>query len=72
LEWISADYLYNEKKERLEVLGDIILNLEYWDCECIENYIHSINEKYCDKCNTFAEDSPNSRENELKIFFRQD
>lgn len=64
--------MYNKHKERLEIVGDITLNLEYWDCECCEDYIHSIKEIYCDRCNTFEEDSPNSREDEIKKFFSRD
>lgn len=63
------DLLYNERGERLEKLGEITLNLEYWDCDCDVDYIHSINKAHCDKCNAFEEDSPNSREDEVKKYF---
>ncbi|MCI0501324.1 MAG: hypothetical protein L0Y61_06220, partial [Epsilonproteobacteria bacterium] len=62
-------YFHNKYKERLEIVGDITLNLEYWDCACDEKYIHSINETYCQICNTYEEDSPNSRENEVIEYF---
>ncbi|KAF0153030.1 MAG: hypothetical protein FD143_470 [Ignavibacteria bacterium] len=57
--------VYNDMNERIEIVGDITLNLEYWDCECVENYIHPITENHCEKCNALEEDSPNSRENEV-------
>jgi hypothetical protein len=67
----NSNYIFNEENEKLEVLGNIVINLEYWDCECYENYIHPIKQKYCNRCNAFEEDSPNSRENEVKLFGKQ-
>jgi len=65
-------YFHNKYKERLEIVGDITLNLEFWDCACDANYIHSINETFCQICNTYEEDSPNSRENEVMEYFARD
>jgi hypothetical protein len=60
----------NQFGERLESTSGIILNLEYWDCECEENFIHLINEKVCSVCNTRQENQPNSRESEIEIMIR--
>ena len=32
----------NQYGERIQFLGSITLNLDYWDCECLGNYIHPI------------------------------
>lgn len=53
---------------RIESVGDINLNLDFWDCECKENYIKHISIKYCSKCNSFQSDQPNSRQNEVKLY----
>lgn len=50
---------------KIEIIGDITLNLEYWDCECIQNYIHPISIEYCKYCNTHQDDAPSSREEEV-------
>jgi hypothetical protein len=60
-------YFINMKKKtsnRLETVGDITLNLDYWDCECDHNYIHPNTETICTTCDTERKDQPNSRENE--------
>lgn len=49
----------------LENHGDFNLDLRYWDCECKENYIHSIGESICTICDSLQSDCPNSRENEV-------
>jgi hypothetical protein len=64
-------YIYNDKNEKIEIVGNITLNLEYWDCDCNENYIHSIKEDHCEKCKSKEEDHPNSRENEVKEYFKR-
>jgi hypothetical protein len=61
--------IYNDRKERIEYHGDIILNLEYWDCDCDDNYIHPITKQFCKKCSSEQEDHPNSREDEVRKFF---
>ena len=40
---------------------------EYWDCECDKDYIHPKNESFCLKCGTTAEDSPDSRIEEVQL-----
>lgn len=55
----------SEPGERLEHAGDIVLNLDYWDCDCEHNYIHPIAQKKCNVCGFLQEDSPSSRQNEV-------
>ena len=38
----------------------------YWECECESNYIRPFDMDYCENCDTFRSDSPDSRINELK------
>jgi hypothetical protein len=49
-----------------EKIGNVITTPEYWDCECKENYIHSITEKSCSICGAVAENQPDSIVNEVK------
>ena len=58
----------NEHGERIQDIGDIVLNLDYWDCECDNNYIHSIFQQSCDVCGCDQEERPSSRENEVRLF----
>jgi hypothetical protein len=46
---------------------DIILNENYWDCECYSNFIHSKKELQCNTCNSTAEEQPDSRQNEIDL-----
>ncbi|MDA8338919.1 MAG: hypothetical protein M0Z70_06425 [Nitrospiraceae bacterium] len=55
----------NDHGERLQGIGDIILNLDYWDCECENNFIHPISQQRCDSCGSVQEECPSSRENEV-------
>ena len=57
--------------ETIETVGDIVLNLSYWDCECGGNFIHTIKEKECIVCGATQEESPNSREKEVKTLLRR-
>ena len=41
------------------------LTLEYWDCECEENYIHPISEDACPYCCALQIEQPLSRINEV-------
>jgi len=49
-----------------QIIGDIILDLNHWDCECNENYIKTKDVEYCKICGARQEEQPNSRINELK------
>lgn len=44
----------------------IILNENYWDCECKEHYIHPKSEKKCDICEAEESYQPDSRSDEIK------
>jgi hypothetical protein len=55
---------------RLEIVGELILNLDFWDCECKVKYIHHNSEKYCSKCKSFQDNQPNSRENEISRHYQ--
>ncbi len=37
----------------------------YWDCECIEMYIHPKTNKYCNRCGADRDDQPDSRISEM-------
>lgn len=60
----------NDRNERLQHVGDLILNLDYWDCECKKEFIHSICEQSCDVCRAIQEECPSSRENEVKLLLK--
>jgi hypothetical protein len=57
----------NKQKERLEECGDITLNLDYWDCECKQNFIHPISQPSCPICLAEEIESPSSRANEVDL-----
>ena len=61
------DFL-NKYNERIQRTGVICLNLDYWDCECKNDYIRPIKQQVCKKCDTDQEDSPSSRENEVNFY----
>lgn len=39
--------------------------LDYWDCECEKEYIHTITDDECPVCKARREDMPNSRKSEV-------
>jgi len=46
---------------------------DYWDCDCEDNYIHPIEQKYCPICDSHEENYPSSRVNEVgELLLRQD
>ena len=47
-------------------IGNLVLDLDYWDCECEDNYIHHIDEKFCPECGNHQEDQPSSRAIKVK------
>ena len=55
-------------RKNIQRIGNILLNLNYWDCECKSNFIHPTNQKKCNVCGTLQEEAPASRENEVQIF----
>lgn len=42
------------------------LSTEYWDCECTVDYIHSKRYSECLRCNSIAEDQPDSHLREVR------
>lgn len=62
---MSCKQDYNAYGERIEDLGDLVLNFDYWDCECERDYIHPLSQKVCKVCGTLQEDGPSSHENEV-------
>ena len=48
---------------------EIILNEDYWDCECEAFFIHPKGLKKCRECGAYADDQPDSRENEVEMLF---
>ncbi len=63
--------LLNEFDERLEDLGDVVLNREYWDCDCDRGYIHPIALTTCAVCGRAQEECPASRESEVQQYIRR-
>lgn len=62
---IFHNYL-NEYGERIQRVGDMELNLDYWDCECEGAWIHPITHSICETCGAEQVEWPSSRENEVK------
>ena len=50
----------------IEVIGDITVDHDYWDCGCKERYIHHWSALFCPKCGSIQAEQPNSRINEIK------
>ena len=53
---------------KIEVISTSLsenLSDEYWDCECEENYIHSVKSEFCRECGSLRENQPNSRSEEV-------
>lgn len=57
---------FNSDGERLEVYPDLVINLEYWDCECKHDYIRALDNVACERCGQTRESSPSSHENEVR------
>lgn len=55
------------KEERMKIISDqgILTTPEYWDCECLTNFIHPKSQKTCFKCCTRADEQPDSRISEV-------
>jgi len=63
--------MINEFGEKLEMTSGLTLNLEYWDCECDTNFIHSVRKKACEICKSIIYLQPNSRESEVLIMINR-
>lgn len=48
---------------------EIVLNPDFWDCECETNYIHSKQLDECPVCHAWQEEQPDSIQNEVEKFF---
>lgn len=64
----SSSRHVNEYGEELEVYPDLVLNLEYWDCDCEADYIHAVNVPQCWRCRATFEQRPNAREPEVRAW----
>jgi hypothetical protein len=55
------------KEERMKILHDqkILTTEKYWDCECLNDFIHPKSQKKCGKCGVVEEEQPDSRVNEV-------
>jgi hypothetical protein len=60
----------NEQGETLEFVSDLVLNLDYWDCECENNYIHKNSVTSCNICKTNSTNQPNSRDSEVLLMVK--
>ncbi len=49
----------------VENVGKIQLTSDYWDCECVENYIHSKHIDECLRCGYRHDEQPDSHVVEL-------
>jgi hypothetical protein len=56
--------------EPLDASGGIVCNLDYWDCECETDYIHHVQCERCWRCGAEKEESPSSREEEVRALRR--
>jgi hypothetical protein len=54
-------------EERIKILHKqgILTTDKYWDCECLNNYIHPKSQKTCFKCCTSSDEQPDSRVSEV-------
>jgi hypothetical protein len=44
---------------------EFVCDERFWDCDCDDNYIHSILEDHCEVCGALLEDCPPSRLSEI-------
>lgn len=44
---------------------------DYWDCECLYDYIHSRDEYICSRCGCKSEDQPDSIYHEVLNYFKE-
>jgi len=52
---------------KYEENGTIETTEKYWDCACVEDYIHSKCERFCFKCGSVEEESSDSRASEVEL-----
>ena len=46
---------------QIEVVGDVILTPDYWNCGCERNYIHPRSKLDCEFCGAVQDGQPDSR-----------
>lgn len=56
---------------KVEKIGGVMLALEFWDCECDTDYIHSNDEDQCEICGATREDQPHSRVGAVRGMFHE-
>jgi len=58
----------------IEKHSDFYTTHLYWDCECVENYIHPSHDSECDVCHFNREDDamPDSRVGEILAHLQLD
>lgn len=49
----------------VEKIGNVQVTPDYWDCECLKNYIHSKHDHECRECGYRYDEQPDSHVNEL-------
>jgi hypothetical protein len=45
--------------------GEVRLTPLFWDCECVDDYIHPASQEVCLACNTTRDEQPDSRVEEV-------
>lgn len=63
----TLKHLGVSKGDFMEILHDqgILTTEKYWDCECLDGFIHPKSQKTCFKCCTRADEQPDSRISEV-------
>lgn len=66
---MSVDLLNEimEQSDKVYTIGELIIDMRFWDCECKKWYIHSKHTPICFWCNTKHEDQPDARANEIMV-----
>ena len=49
----------------VEKIGDVETTPDFWDCECVQNYIHLKKQSICGICKAIADEQPDSRIDEI-------
>lgn len=50
-----------KKLTNFEWHGDILLSPDYWECGCIDNFVHEDEEEYCPLCLETKDNCPDAR-----------
>ena len=58
----------NPQGDNIMVIGDMILNYKFWDCDCSYEYIRSVKQHHCTECGSDRDDSEISQETEVQLF----